>query len=112
VNLVTAGKTLSYWHGPVIGIAFTWPADGTGLQGALETIDLSGITTRHTAKGDWALFRLFKNATIKRQSGNTCLLEVQQNGKWAQFLVQFRNKVNPFDPSVCSFILPTSLQRP
>jgi type VI secretion system protein ImpL len=110
VNLVNAGKTVSYWHGPVTGASFTWPPEG-GLssQAVLETTDLNGITTRHTARGDWSLFRLFKGAIIKRQSGNTCLLEVQQNGKWAQFLIQFRNKANPFDPSVCSFLLPDSL---
>lgn len=109
VNLVNAGKTVSYWHGPVTGASFAWPADGGVMQGALETTDLNGITTRLTANGDWSLFRLFKSGTIKRQSGNTCLLEVQQNGKWAQFLIQFRNKANPFDPSVCSFLLPESL---
>lgn len=111
VNLVNAGKTVSYWHGPVTGAAFTWPPEGEmASQGVLETVDLNGLTTRHTARGDWSLFRLFRGATIKRQSGNTCLLEVQQNGKWAQFLIQFRNKANPFDPSVCSFNLPESLQ--
>ena len=111
VNLVNAGKTVSYWHGPVSGASFTWPPEGgVSSQGVLETVDLNGITTRHTARGDWSLFRLFKGATIKRQSGNTCLLEVQQNGKWAQFLIQFRNRANPFDPSVCSFNLPESLQ--
>ena len=111
VNLVNDGKTVSYWHGPVTGASFTWPAGGgRSSQGVLETIDLNGITTRHAARGDWSLFRLFKGATIKRQSGNTCLLEVQQNGRWAQFLIQFRNRANPFDPSVCSFILPESLQ--
>lgn len=110
VNLINAGKTVSYWHGPVDGSSFTWPEErGVSSQGILETVDLNGITTRHSVRGDWALFRLFKGATIKRQSGNTCLLEVQQNGKWSQFLVQFRNKANPFDPSVCSFILPESL---
>lgn len=110
VNLSNAEKTISYWHGPVTGASFSWPPDGGASQSVLETIDLNGIATRRTARGDWALFRLFKGATIKRQSGNTCLLEVQQNGKWAQFLIQFRNKVNPFDPSVCSFTLPESLQ--
>lgn len=110
VNLVNAGKTVSYWHGPVAGASFTWPSNGDiSSQGVLETIDLNGITTRHTARGDWSLFRLFKGATIKRQSGNTCLLEVQQDGRWAQFLIQFRNKANPFDASVCSFTLPESL---
>jgi type VI secretion system protein ImpL len=109
VNLLHAEKTVSYWHGPVNGASFVWPGENGASQGILETVDLNGITTRHSARGDWALFRLFKGATIKRQSGNTCLLEVQQNGKWAQFLIQFRNKANPFDPSVCSFILPDSL---
>ncbi|MDR0477620.1 MAG: hypothetical protein LBH14_06760, partial [Desulfobulbaceae bacterium] len=110
VNFISTGKTVSYWHGPVIGAAFTWPAEGgASSESVLETIGLDGRGQRFTTRGEWSLFRLFKGATIKRQSGNTCLLEVQQNGKWAQFLIQFRNKVNPFDPSVCSFSLPDSL---
>lgn len=109
VSLVNAGKTVSYWHGPVIGTSFTWPADNDSSLGALEMTDLNGITTRRTARGDWALFRLFKGATIRRRAGNTCLLEVRVNGKWAQFLIQFRNRANPFDPAVCSFMLPESL---
>jgi len=110
INFTSTGKSVSYWHGPVTGAAFSWPAEGgASSQSILETIDLNGITTRHTTRGEWSLFRLLKGATIKRQSGNTCLLEVQQNGKWAQFLIQFRNKVNPFDPLVCSFSLPNSL---
>jgi type VI secretion system protein ImpL len=110
VTLTNAEKTISYWHGPVNGASFIWPGEGgVSSQGTLETTDLNGIITRHSARGDWALFRMFKGATIKSQSDNTCLLEVQQNGRWAQFLIQFRNKANPFDPSVCSFMLPESL---
>jgi type VI secretion system protein ImpL len=108
VNLSNAGKTLSYWHGPVQGAAFTWPT--IGGQAYLELTDLNGLTTKMETRGDWALFRLFQGGSIKRQDGNTCLMEVQRNGKWAQFLIQFRNKTNPFDPSVCSFALPESLQ--
>lgn len=106
VGLQYAGKNLSYWHGPVQGVGFSWP---TGGQGVLEFTDLSGINGRTEARGDWSLFRLFQGGSIKRQEGSTCLIEVQKNGKWAQFLIQFRNKVNPFDPTVCSFSLPDSL---
>lgn len=110
VTLTNAGKTLNYWHGPVQGLGYTWPtADGQTDQAILETGDLHGINSRKVARGEWALFRLFQGGSIKRQEGNTCLVEVQQNGKWAQFLIQFRNKANPFDPAVCSFTLPDSL---
>ncbi len=110
VNLSSGGKTLSYWHGPVQGAGFSWPA-GTGqaTYASLELSDLSGVNAKVETKGEWALFRLFRGGSIKRQEGNTCLLEVQRNGKWAQFLIQFRNRVNPFDPHVCSFALPESL---
>ena len=106
VALNYAGKSLSYWHGPVQGAGFNWPAGG---QASLELGDLNGISTKTETRGEWALFRLFQGGSIKRQEGNTCLIEVQRNGKWAQFLIQFRNKANPFDPSVCSFGLPESL---
>ncbi len=107
VTLIDSGKNLSYWHGPVQGAAFNWPASGG--QASLELTDLNGITTKMDTRGDWAIFRLFQGGGIKRQDGNTCLMEIQRNGKWAQFLIQFRSKVNPFDPTVCSFSLPESL---
>lgn len=110
VNLTNAGKELSYLHGPVRGASFTWPADsGRAPQATLETVDLHGISSQTTARGEWALFRLLRGGSIKRQEGNTCLIEVHQQGKWAQFLIQFRNRVNPFDPAVCTFNLPQSL---
>ncbi|MDR2821291.1 MAG: type VI secretion system membrane subunit TssM [Desulfovibrio sp.] len=110
VTLSNAGKTLSYWHGPVQGVSLTWPAgSGQTTQASVEISELHGINTKKTTRGDWALFRLFQSGSIKRQEGNTCLIEIQENGRWAQFLIQFRNKTNPFDPSVCSFNLPESL---
>lgn len=110
VTLASADKSVNYFHGPVSGSGFNWPEQsGASSYSTLEFIDLNGITTKRTTRGDWALFRLFKGGTIKRRSGSTCLLEVQQNGKWVQFLIQFRNKANPFDPAVCSFALPSSL---
>jgi type VI secretion system protein ImpL len=110
VTLSSTGKTLSYWHGPVQGAAFTWPSGGgESTRAFLELTDLHGINYRSEANGEWALFRLLQGGSIKRQDGNTCLIETQRNGKWAQFLIQFRNRANPFDPSVCSFSLPGSL---
>jgi type VI secretion system protein ImpL len=110
VSLSHAGKTLKYWHGPVQGAGFTWPtAAGQTDLAVLETGDLNGINGETSARGEWALFRLLQRGSVKRQEGNTCLVELQQNDKWAQFLIQFRNKANPFDPAVCSFSLPETL---
>lgn len=110
VTLTHAGKQITYLHGPVQGVSFTWPTDGgSAPQAVLETVDLHGISSRSSTRGEWSLFRLLRKGSIKRQEGNTCLIEIQQQGKWAQFLVQFRNRVNPFDPRVCTFNLPQSL---
>jgi type VI secretion system protein ImpL len=110
VSLNHGGKTLKYWHGPVQGAGFTWPPPtGQTDLTTLETSDLKGVNATFTTRGDWALFRLFQKGSIKRQEGNTCLLEVLHNDRWAQFLIQFRNKANPFDPAVCSFALPETL---
>jgi type VI secretion system protein ImpL len=106
VKFANGDKVLNYWHGPVQGASFSWP-DSTSTS--LETTDLTGVSAHKVSRGDWSLFRVLQNGVVKRQQGNTCLVEVQQNGKWAQFLIEFRNKVNPFDPSVCSFTLPESL---
>ncbi|MDR2573373.1 MAG: type VI secretion system membrane subunit TssM [Desulfovibrio sp.] len=110
VSLDYAGKSIKYWHGPVQGAAFTWPAgSGQSTSAILEFDDLHDIVSKNETRGEWALFRLLQGGSIKRQEGGTCLIEVQKNGKWAQFLIQFRNKANPFDPTVCSFTLPEML---
>lgn len=110
VELGVGEKVVRYWHGPVQGANCVWP-EGEGAGRAwLDMTDLNGINARRVTRGDWAVFRLLQTGTIKRQEGNTCLMEVPLNGKWAQFLIQFRNKLNPFDPAVCSFTLPASLQ--
>lgn len=109
VTLTNAGRQITYLHGPVKGVSFVWPADGGRSRAVLETVDLHGISSQSAARGEWALFRLLRKGSIKRQEGNTCLIEIQQQGKWAQFLLQFRNRVNPFDPKVCSFNLPQTL---
>lgn len=111
VDLVGGGKTLSYWHGLVTGESYSWPQKGEiASHASLTLTDLNGMTHRKEARGEWALFRLLQQGTIKRQENNTCLMEVQINGKWAQFLIQFRNQLNPFDPTVSSFTLPVSLR--
>ena len=108
VTFSVDGDKLSYWHGLVQGGNFSWPGDHS--RATLEMTDLNGVSRRHEARGNWAIFRILQTGTIKKQENNTCLIELRQNGNWAQFLIQFRNRLNPFDPSVCSFILPASLQ--
>lgn len=111
VDLTGGGKTLGYWHGLVTGANYVWPQKGElAGQTSLTMTDLNGMTQRKEARGEWALFRLLQAGTIKRQENNTCLMEVQINGKWAQYLIQFRNQLNPFDPAVSSFTLPASLR--
>jgi len=111
VTLNSGGKSVTYFHGPVAGSSFTWPeAAGTSATSTLEFTDLNGISSKRSARGDWSLFKLFREGNIKSGKGsNTCLLEVQQKSKWVQFLIQFRNGANPFDPTVCSFVLPSRL---
>ena len=111
VTLNSGGKSVTYFHGPVSGSSFTWPeAAGTSATSTLEFTDLHGISSKRSARGDWSLFKLFREGNIKNgRGGNTCLLEVHQNSKWVQFLIQFRNGANPFDPAVCSFVLPPRL---
>lgn len=99
---------ISYWHGMVQGRNFSWP-ENHGRAG-IEMTDLNGITRRRDARGEWAAFRILQTGAIKKQENNTCLIELRQNDRWAQFLIQFRNRLNPFDPAVCSFTLPASLQ--
>jgi len=110
VELVHGGKMLSYWHGPVQGVNFVWPLDaGLPPEASLAMTDVHAIRTFRDVRGDWAFFRLLQNGKIKLMEGNRCIVELYENGKWAQFLIQFRNKANPFDPEVCSFSLPETL---
>lgn len=110
VELVSGDKTVRYWHGPVQGATYSWPEKTGSGKAWLDMTDLGGVSNRSNTRGEWALFRLFQSGTLKKQEGNTCLIELQQNGKWAQFLIQLRSKLNPLDPRVCSFNLPESLQ--
>ena len=108
VTFAVDNETVSYWHGMVQGKNFSWPGDHS--RAWLEMTDLNGIAKRGDARGNWAIFRILQTGVIKKQENNTCLIEIRQNGSWAQFLIQFRNRLNPFDPAVCSFTLPASLQ--
>ena len=110
VDLRHGSKELSYWHGPVQGANFAWPL-GTGEppEASLAVTDIHAVKSHRVVRGDWALFRLLQRDRITRLAGNRCLVEVHENGKWGQFVLQFRNKANPFDPEMCSFTLPESL---
>lgn len=110
VELVHGDKMLSYWHGPVQGMNFSWPLDaGLSPEASLAMTDVHAVRTFRDVRGDWAFFRLLQNGKIKLMDGNRCIVELYENGKWAQFLIQFRSKTNPFDPEVCSFSLPETL---
>jgi type VI secretion system protein ImpL len=109
-DLTYGDKSLSYWHGPVLGASFTWPLDaGQSTEASFAMVDINAVKTSKSTRGDWAIFRLLQGGKIKGQEGNTCFIEMYHNGRWAQYLMQFRNKANPFDPSVCSFSLPETL---
>ena len=111
VDLVHGDRILSYWHGPVLPSNFVWPLD-TGLppEASLSVTDVHGFKSSRTMRGDWALLRLLRQGRIKRQDGNTCLVEMEENGRWAQFLVHLRSRTNPLDPAACGFSLPESLR--
>lgn len=111
VDLSYGDKVLSYWHGPVQGTSFVWPVgSGQSPETAFAISDIHSVKAHRAERGDWAFFRLLQSGQINRLAGNQCLVELRENGKWAQFLIQFRNKANPFDPGVCSFSLPESLR--
>lgn len=110
VEISHGNKMLSYWHGPVQSANFVWPLDaGQSPEASLAMTDVHAVRVFKDMRGDWAFFRLLQNGKVKLLEGNKCIVELYENGKWAQFLVQFRNKANPFDPEVCSFSLPETL---
>jgi len=110
VELSHGDKMLSYWHGPVQSANFIWPLEAGRSPGAsLAMTDVHAVRAFREMRGDWAFFRLLQNGRIKLMEGNRCIVELYENGKWAQFLIQFRSKANPFDPDVCSFSLPETL---
>lgn len=111
VDLAHGDRILSYWHGPVLPSNFVWPIE-TGLppEASLSITDVHGFKSSRTMRGDWALLRLLRQGRIKRQDGNTCLVEMEESGRWAQFLVHLRSRTNPLDPAACGFSLPESLR--
>ncbi|WP_028576888.1 type VI secretion system membrane subunit TssM [Desulfomicrobium escambiense] len=109
-DLSHGDKALSYWHGPVQGGSFSWPlGEGRPSEASFAISDIHEVKAHRVMRGDWALFRLLRRGKISQLAENRCLVELRENGKWAQFLIQFRNKANPFDPETCTFSLPESL---
>lgn len=110
MDIIHGDKTLTYWHGPVQGVNISWPLEhGSSAQASINTTNLQNFPSTATARGDWALFRIFEKGTIRRQNGNTCLIRLLQNNKWIDVQIQFRNRSNPLDPSICSFVFPAKL---
>ncbi|MDR2367611.1 MAG: type VI secretion system membrane subunit TssM [Deltaproteobacteria bacterium] len=104
------GKTVSYWHGPIQGVNFSWPGGGPAN---VVFEDLEGVTQRREARGVFSIFRLFQGGSFVRRepgTGGGALIELRQNGKWTRFNVSYRNRANPFDPGISGYAPPPSLR--
>jgi type VI secretion system protein ImpL len=109
-TLTHDGKTVSYWHGPIQGANFSWPGGGPAN---VIFEDLEGVTQRREARGVFSIFRLFQGGVFVRRepgTGSGTLIELRQNGKWTRFNILYRNRANPFDPSISGYSPPPSLR--
>ncbi|MGO7778227.1 type VI secretion IcmF C-terminal domain-containing protein, partial [Rhizobium johnstonii] len=80
---------------------FHWPTVG-GVGGAWAAFDASDRPALSEV-GPWALFRLLDKAkTIPQEDPDRIYLRMEAGGRWATFILQSDNLINPLSRSLLS----------
>lgn len=106
------GQQLEYRHGPIVPIAFSWPADSSNERTRLTLEELGGRRVNlESDSGPWSLFRLVDQMRSEYHSGRDVLmLKADVGGLRASYLVLAQREPNPFDlAALRRFHLPVSL---
>ncbi len=100
MSLSIDGEQMGYAHGPVTGRRFVWP--GTGRTSGNRSLARLVVVTLEgqesiTEQGDWALFRLFDRADVKRLDAERYELTFQLKGRYSVSMeVKAGSVYNPF----------------
>ena len=105
-------QQLEYRHGPIVPMAFRWPAPLDDSRVTLTLEDLGGRRmSLQQHQGIWSLFRLLDQMTLERQEQRDALqLRASIGGMRAHYLLHSQRSPNPFAPGLLAgFNLPASL---
>lgn len=105
-------QQLEYRHGPIVPVAFSWPAALDDSRITLTLEDLGGRRmSLQQGQGAWSLFRLLDQLTLEQQDQRDALqLRASIGGMRAQYLLHSQRAPNPFEPGLlASFKLPARL---
>lgn len=105
-------QQLEYRHGPIVPVAFSWPATLNESRITLTLEDLSGRRmSLQQSQGTWSLFRLLDQLTIEQPAQRDAIqLRASIGGMRAQYLLHSQRAPNPFEPGLlASFKLPARL---
>ncbi|MBP2561391.1 type VI secretion system protein ImpL [Neorhizobium galegae] len=95
VMLEIEGERVVYFHGPIQSKSITWPSTGPSNLSRIA-FQPGGWQEAMTENGDWSPFRLFDSANITMQGDDLFRASFRQNGRTAEFDVQFGSVLNPF----------------
>ncbi|HLP70246.1 MAG TPA: type VI secretion system membrane subunit TssM, partial [Rhizobium sp.] len=95
VMLEIEGERVVYFHGPIQSKSINWPSEEASNVSRLA-FQPGGWQQALTENGDWSPFRLFDDATVTMQGNDLFRAKFQQDGRAAEFDVQFGSVLNPF----------------
>lgn len=101
-----------YRHGPIVPMAFKWPAQADDGRTSLVMEPLGGRPLGiEKNTGPWSLFRLFDLMQTEYQSGRDVLMvKADVGGMRANYLILSQRSPNPFDMTALrSFRMPVAL---
>ncbi|WP_417506579.1 type VI secretion system membrane subunit TssM [Marinomonas gallaica] len=99
MSLTINGQQMAYAHGPQRGKRFQWPeSDGHAERGLARLVIVTSDGQESiTEQGDWALFKLFDQAKIRRVDSERYLLDFTLNNTYSISLELRAGSVyNPF----------------
>lgn len=98
MSLLINGQQMTYAHGPQRGKRFHWPAEDSAERGLARLVIVTADGQESiTEQGDWALFRLFDEADIKRLDSERYILNFTLNNVYSVSLELRAGSVyNPF----------------
>ncbi|PDT34800.1 type VI secretion system membrane subunit TssM [Rhizobium sp. M10] len=95
VMLEIEGERVVYFHGPIQSKSITWPSTEASNASRIA-FQPGGWQQALTENGDWSPFRLFDDASVTIQGDDLFRAKFQQDGRAAEFDVQFGSVLNPF----------------
>jgi len=92
---------LVYTHGPKIPTSFNWQGgDVRRVRVVFE--DLNDAVHRKEYEGDWALFRMLSDASVRALDGSNYELHIGVEGRTAEYQLSASSSNNPFNLELLS----------